>query len=99
MGEEVGRGVTHGQQMAEVLAEIDSTVRLVTDMMEQIATASEQQSQVTRDIGGNIEAVAEMSVGTARDMAATRDAVTELSRSAEGLHRVVDQLHTTGVPI
>ena len=33
VGEEVGRGVTHGQQMAEVLAEIDSTLRLATDMM------------------------------------------------------------------
>ncbi len=93
--EEVGQGVAHGQQMAEVLAEIDRSVRLVTEMMSQIANASEQQSQVTREIGGNIEAVADISVATASDMSNTRDAVIELTTTAEALHRMVDQFNTS----
>ncbi len=89
--DEVGEGVRHGEQMSGVLAEIDRSVQLVTDMMQQIAAATEEQSQVARDIGANIETVAEISVATASDMASTRDAVGELAQCAERLHQAVDR--------
>ena len=93
---EVSRGVMHGKQMAEVLANIDQSINLVTYMMEQNTSASVEQAKVMREIGNNVEAVADISVATAHDMAATRDAITELTTTAEGLHQLVDQFKISG---
>ena len=43
-----------------------------------------------------VEAVADISVATAQDMAATRDAITELTTTVEGLHQLVEQFKISG---
>lgn len=56
---EVSSSVTHADQAGQALAQIVSSVRVISDMNTQIATAAEEQSQVAQDMDLNINKVAQ----------------------------------------
>ncbi len=94
MRHDVQCGVDDGQKMADVLNEIDRSVRLVSEMMHQIAEATGQQSIVTDDIGANIEAVTELALATSGEIATSHAATAELLQMADALQVAVGQFNS-----
>lgn len=96
-GNEVSDGVRHGEKMGQVLEKIDRSVFLVTEIMQQIATATEEQSAVGTEISANIDTVATITASTANDIERARNAMMELAQTSKILHEAVGQFNLTGV--
>jgi methyl-accepting chemotaxis protein len=88
---EVRQGVSLGEKMGRLLQEIDRSVHVVTDMLQQIAVATEEQSAVGTEISANIEIVATITASTANDIERARNAMLDLARSSRSLHEAVGQ--------
>ena len=91
--EEVGRGMRHGQNMGELLKKIEDSVHIVTDMMRQIASATEEQSAAGDHITRNIDSVATISASTAADIEQARNAMMQLANASKNLHDTVGQFN------
>lgn len=89
--EEVNEGVRQGEKMGIVLDNIDRSVCMVTDIMQQIASATEEQSAVGIEISSNIDSVANISASTADDIEKARNAMMALAQSSATLHEAVEQ--------
>lgn len=96
--EEVGQGVLYGEKMGRVLQEIDRSVNVVTEMMHQIAAATEEQSAAGAEIASNIEAVANITASTAHDIGQARNAMMDLASTSRTLHEAVGQFNLTASP-
>lgn len=94
--DEVSQGVRHGEKMGQVLEEIDRSVHLVTEIMRQIATATEEQSAVGTEISANIDTVATITASTANDIERARNAMMELAQTSKTLHEAVGQFNLAG---
>jgi methyl-accepting chemotaxis protein len=62
--EKVQNGVKLANEAGEALGQIDSGIQNVSDMINQIATATEEQSATTDEININMESITEVSVST-----------------------------------
>lgn len=91
--DEVSQGVRHGEKMGQVLEKIDRSVYLVTEIMRQIATATEEQSAVGTEIAANIDTVASITASTANDIERARNAMVELVQTSRTLHEAVGQFN------
>jgi methyl-accepting chemotaxis protein len=89
--EEVVHGVRHGENMGQLLVEIEKSVHIVTDMMQQIAAATEEQSAAGDNISRNIDSVASISASTATDIEHARNAMINLSDISKALFAAVGQ--------
>ncbi|MBI1175166.1 MAG: HAMP domain-containing protein [Sideroxydans sp.] len=89
--EEVVRGVSHGEDMGKLVRKIEDSVRIVTKMMNQIATATEEQSSAGDHITRNIDSVATISASTAADIEHSRNAMLQLADTSKALHAAVSQ--------
>ena len=95
--DEVSQGVGLGEKMGRLLHEIDRSVHVVTDMLQQIAVATEEQSAVGTAISANIETVANITASTANDIERARNAMLDLASSSRTLHEAVGQFKLAGV--
>jgi methyl-accepting chemotaxis protein len=93
---EVSQGVRHGEKMGQVLEQIDRSVFLVTEIMQQIAMATEEQSAVGTEIAVNIDTVATITAATANDIERARNAMMELVQTSRTLHEAVGQFNLSG---
>ncbi|MDP2879777.1 MAG: methyl-accepting chemotaxis protein [Sulfuricella sp.] len=93
---EVSQGVSLGEKMGRLLQEIDRSVHIVTDMLQQIAVATEEQSAVGTEISANIETVANITASTANDIERARNAMLDLASSSRTLHEAVGQFKLAG---
>lgn len=89
--QEVHSGVSHGEQMVELLAEIDKAAGQMSDMMHAIASASEEQSATGNEIARNVAEVTDITANTQRDIEATRNAISSLVDVASQLRGSVDR--------
>ncbi len=89
--EEVSEGVRYGEAMGAVLRDIDQAVRAVTELMSQIAVATEEQSQVGEGIAQNVDDAASIAASTVDDFDATRVAMNELVTISQTLHSALAQ--------
>jgi len=94
--DEVSQGVGLGEKMGRVLEEIDRSVHVVTDMLQQIAVATEEQSAVGSEISSNIETVANITASTANDIERARNAMQDLASTSRTLHEAVGQFRLAG---
>jgi methyl-accepting chemotaxis protein len=94
--DEVSQGVILGEKMGRVLQEIDRSVHIVTDMLQQIAVATEEQSAVGTEISANIETVANITASTANDIERARNSMRDLVSSSKNLHEAVGQFRLAG---
>ena len=69
------------QTFAEILIDVNS----ISDMATQIATASEQQVSVTRELAGNMESVSESAILTLTGSQEITQVTTEQARLARAL--------------
>jgi methyl-accepting chemotaxis protein len=88
--------VRHGEKMGQVLEQIDRSVFLVTEIMQQIAMATEEQSAVGTEIAVNIDTVATITAATANDIERARNAMMELVQTSRTLHEAVGQFNLSG---
>jgi methyl-accepting chemotaxis protein len=89
--QEVASGVRHGENMGQLVKKIEESVHIVTEMMRQIATATEEQSAAGEHITRNIDSVATISASTASDIERARNAMQQLANSSRNLHAAVGQ--------
>lgn len=89
--EEVVEGVRHGKSMGQLLEKIEKSVQIVTNMMRQIAAATEEQSAAGDNISRNIDSVASISASTATDIEHARNAMINLSDISRTLFAAVGQ--------
>ncbi|MCH9031825.1 MAG: HAMP domain-containing protein [candidate division Zixibacteria bacterium] len=86
---ESGRGLA--DKAGESLHEILTMNQRVMDMIEQIASASDQQSTAAEQISKNVEEIAAVSVQSEKGASASAEEAEKLNQQAEGLSKVVQQ--------
>ncbi len=79
-------------QSGQALGEIVTLVDLASDQVRAIATASEQQSATSEEINRAVEDIAHISTETADAMHMAKQAVQELSRQAQILDRLIQDM-------
>lgn len=89
--QEVAQGVLHGQDMGNLLLQIENSVHFVTDLMKQIADATEVQSATGERIWQNINSVATISANTAANIEKARNEMKSLAHSSRTLYETVGQ--------
>ncbi|MBK7258281.1 MAG: methyl-accepting chemotaxis protein [Ignavibacteriae bacterium] len=82
---EVERGIDLADRAGESLKEIVGVSQKVTDMVAQIAAASEEQSSASEEISKNVEAISKVTGETAQG-------TQQIARAAEDLNRLTDNL-------
>lgn len=88
---EAMHGVRHGESMGQLLQQIEKSVHIVTDMMGQIAAATEEQSAAGDHIAQNIDTVVTISASTAHDIEHARNAMMHLAEISKTLFSAVGQ--------
>jgi methyl-accepting chemotaxis protein len=98
---EVENGMSCATTAGQSLKEIVAGARIVTDMVKQIAGASEQQAAAAEEISSNMESIASVSKQNAAGAQQTSSASQELSSLTEELQKLVnrfrlreDSIHT-----
>ncbi|MBD3257323.1 HAMP domain-containing protein [candidate division GN15 bacterium] len=86
---EVDKGRELADNAGNSLSEIVSVSQRVMDMIQQIATAAEEQSSAAEQISKNVENVASITKETATGAEQSAAAAEELNRQAEGLKLMV----------
>ncbi len=82
-------GLTLGGEAAKALEEIVAAVEKATDMIHQIATATEEQSSASEEISHNMENVADHLNRTVKVIAEARKLMDELRSDAKDLDRSI----------
>ncbi|MCC7202966.1 MAG: HAMP domain-containing protein [Nitrospirae bacterium] len=88
---DVETGVELASSAGESLTRIVDIVRNVSNMIHQIAAASEQQSAAAGDISSNMEGIAAVTRETAGSVRETSNSANELSKIASELQAVTSQ--------
>jgi methyl-accepting chemotaxis protein len=88
---EVERGKELADHAGESLTKIVEISQKVTDMVAQIAAASEQQSSASEQISRNVEAISAVSGETAQGTQQVAHAAEDLNRQSEHLQQLVNQ--------
>ncbi|HXU92799.1 MAG TPA: methyl-accepting chemotaxis protein [Gallionella sp.] len=87
----VRTGVEHGERISAVLTEVEASIQVVSDMMHQIAQATEIQSQEGRQIATHIADVTHITTSTTKEIETTRNEMAVLAQTSEVLQRMVSQ--------
>lgn len=88
---EVKNGVELSNRAGDSLKQIVGLVLNVTDMIGQIATATEGQSAASEEITSNIGDIAKVSKETANGASRSSESAKNLKRLSENLHKLVEQ--------
>ncbi|MDH5543788.1 MAG: methyl-accepting chemotaxis protein [Nitrospinota bacterium] len=88
---EVKQDVSLADETGRSLSEIVKKVEISTDMVNHIATASEEQSKTVEEIARNVNEVAQVSIETSKDSKETLVAAQKLSVLADDLSKLVSQ--------
>jgi methyl-accepting chemotaxis protein len=86
---QVGQGVELANKTGEALSTILSMITSTTGMIEQIASAAEEQSNATRQISGDLESMTESTRETSSGVGESAKACHELSTLADNLQQTV----------
>ena len=88
-------GITLADKAGESLREIVDVSQRVTDMVAQIAAASEQQSSASEQISKNVEAISNVTNESAAGVQQIARAAEDLNRLTEGLQALVGRFRLT----
>ena len=87
--QEVERGIELADKAGASLKEIVGVSQKVTDMVTQIAAASEQQSSASEQISKNVEAISKVTGETAQGTQQIARAAEDLNRLTENLQKLI----------
>jgi len=97
--QEVERGIAFADKAGSSLKEIVGVSQKLTDMVTQIAAASEEQSSASEQISKNVEGISKVTGETAQGTQQIARAAEDLNRLTENLQQLVSQFkvgHGTG---
>ncbi|MEE2001657.1 methyl-accepting chemotaxis protein [Alkalimonas sp. MEB108] len=77
------------QQAGDALEQVSSAIELINQTAQQIASATEEQTTVSRDINKNIHKISDISYQTSENMQQSVIASENLSKLAEEMQRIV----------
>jgi len=86
---QVGQGVELASKTGEALSKIHSMINATAGMIQQIASAAEEQSNATRQIAGDLEAMTQTTRQTSSGIAESAQACHVLSTLANDLQKTV----------
>jgi len=89
--EKVSQGRELADKAGQSLSEIVNQAQSVVDMIQQIATATEEQSTASSEIAKSVEGISEITKQTANGAEQAAAAGEQLSRQTEGLNAIVKQ--------
>jgi methyl-accepting chemotaxis protein len=89
--QEVNNGITLADKAGTSLHEIVAISQTVTEMIAQIATASEQQTSTSEQISKNVEAISAVTAQTASGTQQVARAAEDLNRLTENLQQLVSK--------
>jgi methyl-accepting chemotaxis protein len=84
-------GVEQVSRAGDALEKIAKAVSSITDMNSQIATAAEEQQEVSEEINRNITAIKEINEGSLKGAKTTYDTATELNSLRDELQQLMGQ--------
>ena len=90
---EVKKGITLAEKAGNSLGAIVLKSEKVTDMIAQIAAASEEQSSASEQISKNVEAISSVTAETAQGTQQIARAAEDLNRLTESLQQFVNRFH------
>ncbi|HVP07309.1 MAG TPA: methyl-accepting chemotaxis protein [Candidatus Acidoferrum sp.] len=93
--QQVDKGRELADKAGNSLNEIVTMAQRVTDMISQMATASEEQSSAAEQISKNIEHISSVTKETATGADQSAAAAEELNRQADGLQQIVQRFKVT----
>jgi methyl-accepting chemotaxis protein len=93
---QVEEGIKLADRAGSSLDEIVEVSQKVTDMVGQIAAASEEQSSASEQISKNVEGISTVTGETASGVQQIARAAEDLNRLTENLQRLVDRFKLTG---
>ncbi|HIJ81727.1 MAG TPA: bacteriohemerythrin [Desulfuromonadales bacterium] len=93
--EKVRLGTLETTSSGEALNDILTRIKVVTDQINQIAVASEEQTATTREITNNIHAIAEIVKCNASSSRTTKNASELLAGQVDELHKLVGKFRLT----
>ena len=93
---QVDEGIKLADKAGASLREIMEVSQTVTDMVGQIAAASEEQSSASEQISKNVEAISAVTGETAQGTQQIARAAEDLNRLTENLQQLVSHFKLTG---
>lgn len=87
--EQAVNGVDLTEQAAEALAIIAGAISTISEMSEQIAQASREQTTVVEDVNGSVNAISGLCDQTTESVGHIDDTARELARLANALQELV----------
>ena len=90
-GEQARKGVELTEKAVEAMAEIAASITTVKDMNIQIASATEEQSAVVRDVNQNVVNIDRLSEHNQQSMSQLTDASSRVSQKAAELNDMVGE--------
>ena len=94
--QQVGEGIKLADKAGISLNEIVRVSQMVTDMVSQIAAASEQQSSASEQISKNVEGISTVTNQTASGVQQIARAAEDLNRLTENLQQMLGKFRLTG---
>jgi methyl-accepting chemotaxis protein len=94
--QEVDSGIAMADRAGASLKEIVEVSQKVTDMVAQIAAASEEQSSASEQISKNVEAISTVTSETANGTQQIAHAAEDLNRLTEQLHQLIGRFQLRG---
>ncbi len=88
---DVAEGVVLAQKAGKSLHEIMGVVRNVSDLVTQIAAATEEHSTASEEVTGNVEIISNISQETSQLADRSSEGIEELNRLARELSAIVDK--------
>ena len=95
---EVTKGIAQADKAGRSLQEIVDISQRVTDMVSQIAAASEEQSSASEQIAKNVEAISSVTAESAASTQQVAKAAEDLNRLTERLAEVVGRFRLSDAP-
>jgi len=90
-------GVAHGEKIGVVLAEAESSMQMVAQMMQQIAQATEMQSREGSQISAHIADVTSITFSTSQEIETTRNEMAGLTSTSDVLKNMVSQFRLSTI--
>ncbi len=87
--DKVDNGVRLANEAGDALAQIETGIQNVTDMVRQIATSTEEQSATSDEISRNMDAISEVATSNESALGEVTGATDELGHLAAGLKELV----------
>ena len=94
--EEVGKGISLAEKAGQMIQGIVGSAESISDMVSQIAAASEQQASASEQISKNVEAISTVTQESASGVQQIAKTAEDLNRLTENLQQILEKFNLGG---